>query len=296
MGIFRKKDDISVQIAGKLADVYEEYLLCKNYLSKARDASTINDCIVNWTLFQDSASELERIYTNNVCPPAATVYIDDIRKYTDTNWFYQKCLRAAIEHQIVVSKKAVQDHLQNSIGGRVNLYLDTAKEFSDNKDEYSEETLDFAQRMLDKLYIAIGTDNISRQIIIPEWKVTPLEEVSKMTIESVDRMNGTEFELFCAELLKNNGFTDVELTPKTGDQGVDLVAIKDSIRYAVQCKCYYSDLSNTPVQEVYAGKEMYGCHVGVVMTNRYFTKGAQELAERTHVLLWNRDTIASMMR
>ena len=45
-------------------------------------------------------------------------------------------------------------------------------------------------------------------------------------------------------------------------------------KYAIQCKCYSSDLGNSPVQEVHAGKSMYNCHVGVVMTNRHFTSGS----------------------
>jgi restriction system protein len=76
---------------------------------------------------------------------------------------------------------------------------------------------------------------------------------------------------------------------------VDIVAVKDEIRYAIQCKCYSSDLGNKPVQEVYAGKEMYGCQVGVVMTNRHFTSGAKELAERTRVLLWDREKLIELL-
>lgn len=111
----------------------------------------------------------------------------------------------------------------------------------------------------------------------------------------VDHMEGHDFERWCAQLLARNHFNDIELTPPSGDQGVDIVAVKDEVHYAIQCKCYASDLGNTPVQEVFAGKEMYGCQVGVVMTNRYFTSGARALAEKTRVLLWDRDKLAGML-
>lgn len=104
----------------------------------------------------------------------------------------------------------------------------------------------------------------------------------------VDAMDGHTFEKWCAELLRKNGFVDVQVTPGSRDQGVDVVAEKEGVRYAIQCKCYSADLGNTPVQEVFAGKEYYGCQVGVVMTNRYFTSGAKELAAKTRVLLWDR--------
>lgn len=121
-------------------------------------------------------------------------------------------------------------------------------------------------------------------------------EVVAGKIEETDGMDGHVFEYWCADLLRDNGFSGVEVTPGSGDQGVDVLAVKDGIRYAVQCKCYSSDLGNTPVQEVHAGKEMYSCQIGAVMTNRYFTKGAKELAARTGVLLWDRDKLKEMLQ
>ena len=114
-------------------------------------------------------------------------------------------------------------------------------------------------------------------------------------MEEVDEMDGIEFEDWCASLLIDNGFINVNGTPARGDQGVDITAEKDDVKYAFQCKCYTSDLGNTPVQEVYAGKCMYDCHVGVVMSNRNFTPGAKALANKTGVLLWDREKLASMM-
>lgn len=111
---------------------------------------------------------------------------------------------------------------------------------------------------------------------------------------AVDNMSGADFELWCSGLLKKDGFTDVEITPASRDQGVDIIACKDGLKYAIQCKCYSHDLGNSPVQEVNAGKMFYRCHIGVVMTNRYFTQGAKAAAEATCTLLWDRDKIFQM--
>ena len=102
-------------------------------------------------------------------------------------------------------------------------------------------------------------------------------------------MEGHDFEHWGADLLRDLGFTKVEVTRGSGDQGVDILAEKDGIRYAGQCKRYHSPLGNKPVQEVHAGKEMYQCQIGAVMTNRYFTPSGREIAEKTGVLLWDRD-------
>ncbi len=112
----------------------------------------------------------------------------------------------------------------------------------------------------------------------------------------IDHMDGHSFEYWCADLLRYNGFSNVQVTRGSGDQGVDILAEKGGIRYAFQCKCFSSPLGNKPVQEVYTGKEVYNCHVGVVMTNQFFTDGAKEAAKQTKVLLWNRDVLKTMLR
>ena len=114
-------------------------------------------------------------------------------------------------------------------------------------------------------------------------------------VDSADFMEGHSFEHFCADLLRDNGYIHVSVTPGSGDQGADVIAEKDGVRYAIQCKNYASPLSNTPIQEVNAGKMMYKCHVGVVMTNSTFTPGAKALADATGVLLWDRTVLQKMM-
>lgn len=108
---------------------------------------------------------------------------------------------------------------------------------------------------------------------------------------SIDLMDGHDFEFWCAGLLRKLGFHNVEVTPGSKDQGVDILAQKEGVKYAIQCKRYSHDLGNTPVQEVHAGKAMYNCHVGVVLTNQHFTHGARDLARVTGVLLWDREWI-----
>lgn len=120
-------------------------------------------------------------------------------------------------------------------------------------------------------------------------------EVSSKRIIDFDNMDGHAFEHFCAEILSFYGFNNVQVTQGSGDQGVDIIAYKDDIKYGIQCKCYASDIGNRAVQEVFAGKAFYQCHVGVVLTNRYFTKSAIELASRNGVILWNRDKLLQML-
>ena len=110
----------------------------------------------------------------------------------------------------------------------------------------------------------------------------------------MDFMEGYEFEHYCAGLLSDHGFTDVEVTRESGDYGVDVLAQREGVTYAIQCKCYSAPVGIRAVQEVYAGRDYYDRMVGVVMTNQYFTAPAVKFARKLNILLWDRDYIEAM--
>lgn len=115
-------------------------------------------------------------------------------------------------------------------------------------------------------------------------------------MQQVDAMSGVDFENFCVNVLRKNGYRNIKQTKATGDQGVDIIAEKDNIKYAIQCKRYRTPVGNHSVMEVSSGRIYYGCDIGVVMTNSTFTPQAIEHAKRTGILLWNREILQKMLR
>ncbi|MCR5356939.1 MAG: restriction endonuclease [Lachnospiraceae bacterium] len=110
----------------------------------------------------------------------------------------------------------------------------------------------------------------------------------------MDEMEGHDFEYYCADLLRKDGFLNVEVTKGSGDFGVDILAERDGISYAFQCKCYDKPIGVKAIQEVYAGRDYYNRMVGVVITNQYFTQPAVELADKLKIMLWDRDYVDLM--
>ena len=112
---------------------------------------------------------------------------------------------------------------------------------------------------------------------------------------ALDEMEGHDFEYFCAQLLERRGFLEVEVTKGSGDYGIDILAEKDGVTYAIQCKCYSAPVGVKAVQEAYAGRDYYDRMVGAVLTNQYFTTPAVEVAKRLKILLWDRGYLERMM-
>ena len=98
-------------------------------------------------------------------------------------------------------------------------------------------------------------------------------------------MSGIDFENHLADLLKKNGFDSVTGTPKTGDQGADLIAKRNGKTIIIQAKRYAGTVGNKAVQEVIGAINFYNGDEGWVITNSSFTKSARELANKSGIKL-----------
>ncbi len=97
---------------------------------------------------------------------------------------------------------------------------------------------------------------------------------------------GAKYEKYCMRLLELKGYTNINGTKASGDQGIDIIAYRDGIKFGFQCKYYSSPVGNHAVQEAFAGGKYYCCNVAVVITNTIFTEAAKKLAANTGVVLW----------
>lgn len=113
--------------------------------------------------------------------------------------------------------------------------------------------------------------------------------------EYFDTLEGHEFEYYCADLLRQKGFEEVEVTKGSGDYGADILAEKEGITFAIQCKCHTAPIGVKAIQEAHAGRDYYDCMVGAVLTNQYFTTPAVEAAKKLKILLWDRGYLESML-
>ena len=113
--------------------------------------------------------------------------------------------------------------------------------------------------------------------------------------DELDEMEGLDFEYYCAELLRNRGFIEVEVTKSSGDYGLDILAETEGVTYAIQCKRYNGPVGVKAVQEAYAGRDFYDRMVGCVLTNQYFTQPAVDAAQKLKILLWDRDYLEEMI-
>ncbi|MFQ6704006.1 MAG: restriction endonuclease, partial [Alphaproteobacteria bacterium] len=103
------------------------------------------------------------------------------------------------------------------------------------------------------------------------------------------------YEKYIATQLIKLGF--VALTTKsTGDQGADVLATKNGVSFAIQCKMYSKPVGNKAVQEANAGRDFYKKDYGVVVSNAGFTKSARQAANACGIILLNDNQLEDLLK
>lgn len=98
-------------------------------------------------------------------------------------------------------------------------------------------------------------------------------------------MDGHIFEYFCADLLQIDGYTNIEVTQASADNGVDIVARKNKKTYIFQCKCITHTCSNKAVQEIVSANTIYHADCMAVICNTSFSNSAKMLANQNNVIM-----------
>ena len=125
--------------------------------------------------------------------------------------------------------------------------------------------------------------------------------------EDIGAMNPECFEAFCAALWNAHGYSKVYITPRTGDGGVDVVAINVNGNAGALIQCKSSSLVDQElgwdaVKDVAAGTAAYAVrHSSIIFkkiaaTNQRFNGMANFQANLNHVELVDRDDLVRMMK
>lgn len=122
------------------------------------------------------------------------------------------------------------------------------------------------------------------------------ERFANDEVIDIDKMDGGTFEHFCADLLRVNGWTDVRVTPASGDHGIDITAEKDDIKWGFQCKRWGdTKVDAIAIGQTYKGKALYECDMVAVITTSTLTAQAEGEAKQLGIKVWGRGKIRQLM-
>lgn len=114
------------------------------------------------------------------------------------------------------------------------------------------------------------------------------------SLDAVDIMSGVRFERCVAQLLKRQGFTNIRLTEKY-DYGVDIVALKDGVKWGIQVKRYNGMVKAAAVRQIVTALKKYNCSRAMVVSNSYYSRVACELAKSNNCKLVDRAQLSAWL-
>ncbi len=129
-------------------------------------------------------------------------------------------------------------------------------------------------------------------------KLQELDYKRKSLSQKVDELielTPREFEEYVAELLRNSGYDNVELTPYSNDKGLDVIAYKDGLKYGVQCKRYRGTVGSPEIQRFLGALSHAKADTGLFITTGMFSFEAEKMACEHPIVLVNRLDLAKMV-
>lgn len=119
----------------------------------------------------------------------------------------------------------------------------------------------------------ISSKNIEEDISTEE------EEHSQKLLEIIHKLSATGFERICKRLLIECGFQNVQVTGKSGDNGIDgigLLEINDLVSFKIlfQCKRYKDSVGPGAIRD-FRGAMQGRADKGIILTTGRFTKDAK---------------------
>ena len=105
-----------------------------------------------------------------------------------------------------------------------------------------------------------------------------------------------EFEQWTATLLQQLGYTNIILTPQSGDKGIDIFAEINGQRVGVQCKKFKGVVTAPLIQSFLGALQTAEISSGIFITTGSFSSGATKIAEETAITLLDSEKIKGLIK
>jgi len=142
----------------------------------------------------------------------------------------------------------------------------------------------------------IGTVVIVIALVLAAWSAWQRAVAARRwaAIGSFYSLTPEQFEQHVASTFEYLGYGAM-MTPRVGDQGVDIIAQKSGESIAIQVKRYSDRAPNSAVQAIHTGAVYYGCDRALLVCLGGFSKAAVEVAGATNVELMDGKAYADLV-
>jgi Holliday junction resolvasome RuvABC ATP-dependent DNA helicase subunit len=151
-------------------------------------------------------------------------------------------------------------------------------------------------KRIDQHYKAYASVSITTEVaeaLLFLLGYTHTEDRSVTLADRLRVMSGLEFEQFVGSIFRRAGYS-TELTPTSGDHGIDILIRKGAESGAVQCKRWTDSVGEPVVREFLGSIKGAGLGLGFIAITSTFTESATAFARAHAIRLLDLDAIIQM--
>jgi restriction endonuclease Mrr len=178
------------------------------------------------------------------------------------------------EQELKDSQKAA--YVRKRVTELKEKYAARIRELSEKMDRMVQESLELQQELMREVrerqqlqvHSQMRTNELEGKLATETKRLYQLQSEFQQRIQELESerqfsvlaelrsLEPTEFERFVMRLFQQLGY-DTELTGKSGDEGVDVIAVKGETRVIVQCKRYRKNVSPSAARDLYGAMHHY---------------------------------------
>ena len=112
-----------------------------------------------------------------------------------------------------------------------------------------------------------------------------------------EQLDPYQFEEYVAKRMRDCGYSKVQVTPKSGDYGADVLGVDPNGRpVCVQCKMYTGKVGFDAVQQINTAKTLFNCERAILATTSTLTQQAKEAARKLQVEVYENFNAGTVIR
>ncbi|WP_425805569.1 restriction endonuclease [Desulfitobacterium sp. Sab5] len=212
-------------------------------------------------------------------------------------------IKQALEHDYELrSLHSEVNRLKKNVFSRFNNTL-TPKEITslDNSIINSEFAIKEAFRKLEDWKKALLEEDFIEAITQYQTKIDIFREnenkskILSQKVEQLYELTPREFEEWTANLFESLRYEKVTLTPQSNDKGIDVLAEKNGLKIAVQCKKFKGVVGSPSIQTFLGALQNAEAHKGFFITTGTFSVEAEKIALNMPIELYDKVRLVQLI-
>ena len=128
-----------------------------------------------------------------------------------------------------------------------------------------------------------------REVLFQKKFAEETHEVRVRRVSELLNINPYDFEFLCSTIMERMGYSNIKVTPRSNDKGIDIIGDLNGERTVAQCKRYKSSVGSPEMQMFIGAMHNAQAEKGIYFTTGSFTYEAEKMARANNIMLFGKE-------